>query len=61
MLSGWKTYAVAAVIIAAVVIEKGVGIDVPGIVITDDWAVYVLNALGLGFLRAGISTAAKGS
>lgn len=59
MLNGWKTYTVAAVLAAAVVLEKGLGIDVPGLEVGEDWLVILLNALGLGALRHGIARAGK--
>ncbi len=58
VLSGWKTYAVVAVLLVAVVIEKLLGVDVPGVVITDDWGLVVLNALGLGALRSAFAATA---
>jgi hypothetical protein len=56
MLKGYKTYLVAAALIAVVAVEKIVGVDVPGVTVTDDWMLVVLNALGLGALRSGIKT-----
>jgi hypothetical protein len=54
-LAGYKTYAVAAILILVVAAEKGLGLDVPGVELQDDWLLVVLNALGLGALRAGIT------
>ena len=54
MLSGYKTYIVVAVLLITVFVEKVLGADVPGIEISGDWMLIVLNALGLGSLRAGI-------
>lgn len=54
MLAGYKTYLVAAMLAATVLLERGLGIDVPGIEVHDDWLLVLLNALGLGSLRAGI-------
>jgi hypothetical protein len=54
MLSGYKTYIVAAMLLIAVAVEKGLGIDVPGMTVTDDWMVLVLNSMGLGTLRAAL-------
>lgn len=54
-LEGSKTYIVAGVLVLAVIVEKGLGFDVPGLVITDDWGLVLMNALGLGTLRAGIA------
>lgn len=54
LLSGYKTYIVAAVLLLAVMVEKGLGFDVPGLTVTDEWLVLVLNSLGLGSLRAAL-------
>lgn len=54
-LAGYKTYLVAAILILVVAAEKGLGLDVPGVALQDDWLLVVLNALGLGALRAGIT------
>ena len=54
MLSGYKTYIVVAVLLIAVFVEKVLSIDVPGLEISGDWMLVVMNALGLGALRAGI-------
>lgn len=56
ILAGKKTYLVAAVLMAVVVVEKGLGVDVPGVDLGNDWLLVLLNALGLGTLRAGINT-----
>ncbi|CUI01126.1 hypothetical protein [Leisingera aquaemixtae] len=56
MLEGKKTYIIAAMILLSVLVEKGLGIDVPGIEVGDDWFLLVLNALGLGTLRSGINS-----
>lgn len=56
MLEGKKTYIIAAMILLSVLVEKGLGVDVPGIEMGDDWLLLVMNALGLGTLRRGITT-----
>jgi len=56
MLSGYKTYAVAAVLALAVFVEKWLGIDVPGLTVDDDWLVLLLNAAGLSTARASIGS-----
>lgn len=53
-LQGKKTYIIAAVLLILVVIEKAIGIDIPGFDPGEDWLGYILGALGLGTLRAGI-------
>lgn len=55
MLQGYKTYIVAAALLLLVVIEKGLGFDVPGVELGDDWLLLLLNAAGLGALRAGVT------
>lgn len=54
MLRGYRTYIVAATLLLVVFVEKGLGFDIPGIEVGNDWLVLVMNALGLGTLRAGI-------
>lgn len=55
MLQGYKTYIVAAVV--AVIGVLGLfGITIPGVNVGDNWFMLVLNALGLGALRAGIAS-----
>jgi hypothetical protein len=54
MIDGYKTYLVMAALLAVVVLEKGLGLDVPGVALGDDWMLVMMNALGLGTLRHGI-------
>lgn len=54
MLKGYRTYIVAASLLLIVFVEKGLGFDIPGVDVGDDWLLLVMNALGLGTLRAGI-------
>ena len=54
MLKGYRTYIVAASLLLVVFVERGLGLDIPGVEVGNDWLVLVLNALGLGTLRAGI-------
>ena len=54
-VSGFKTYIIVAIVLAAVLVEKGLGFDVPGFDPGDDWLAFVLTALGLGTLRSGIA------
>ena len=42
---------------AVVVVEKGLGIDLPGVDVGSNWLTQILAALGLGTLRAGITGA----
>ena len=57
--AGYRTYIIAAVLVLVVAVEKGLGIDVPGVDVSSDWLTHVLAALGLGTLRAGITGANK--
>lgn len=57
--AGYRTYIIAAVLVFVVLVEKGLGIDVPGVEVGPDWLTHLLAALGLGTLRAGIAGAAK--
>lgn len=59
MFKGYKTYLVAAALAVIVVIERGLGIDVPGVTLGDDWLLILMNAAGLGTLRAGINNALR--
>ena len=54
-LSGWKTYIVVAVYIAAVLSKKFLGVDIPGFDVSGDWLSQVWAMLGLGALRAGVA------
>lgn len=60
MLNGWKTYLVAAALAVVVAIERGLGIDIPGVEVGEDWLVLLLNAAGLGALRHGIARGLPG-
>jgi hypothetical protein len=52
--AGYRTYIVAGTLLLAVIVEKGLGIDVPGIDVGADWLTHILGAIGLGTLRAGV-------
>jgi hypothetical protein len=55
----YRTYIIAGVLLLIVIAEKGLGIDIPGAEVGDDWLFVILNALGLGTLRAGIGKALR--
>lgn len=55
MVDGYKTYLLVALFVVMVAVEKGLGWDVPGFEVGDDWLAMVMGALGLGTLRAGIA------
>lgn len=50
----WKTYAVVVALLGVVAVEKFMGIDIPGVDVSQDWLTIVLGALGLGGLRSAI-------
>jgi hypothetical protein len=54
MINGYKTYIVMAALLVVVGLEKGLGLDVPGVALDEDWMLVVMNAIGLGTLRRGI-------
>jgi hypothetical protein len=53
-LNGYKTYLVTAALLTVVLMEKGLGLDVPGVTLGEEWMLVVMNAIGLGTLRHGI-------
>ena len=53
MLSGYKTYIVAAAM-AILGVLSFLGIAIPGVALPDNWMILVLQALGLGALRSAI-------
>lgn len=55
MLAGKKTYLLVIAFAVVVFVEKGLGFDVPGVTVGDDWLLILMNALGIGTLRAGIA------
>lgn len=55
MLNGYKTYIVAALVVAIALVEGILGMDIPGAEMQADWLNYVVAALGLGALRNSIS------
>jgi hypothetical protein len=45
-----KCYLVMAALLAVVVLEKGLGLDVPGVALGENWTLVVMDAIGLGDL-----------
>lgn len=45
MLKGYRTYIVATTLLLVVIVEKGLGFDISGVEVGNDWLVLVLNAL----------------
>lgn len=56
ILSGYKTYLVA-VILALLGVANFLGVQVPGVSMQGDWLMLILNAIGLGGLRAAVAKA----
>lgn len=52
--AGYRTYAVAILLVLCVVAEKLFGLDIPGFDPGADWLSVMLDAVGLGTLRASI-------
>lgn len=52
--AGFRTYIIVFVVILCVVAEKLFGVDIPGFDPGQDWLGFILGALGLGALRAGV-------
>lgn len=53
-IDGYKTYLVMAALLLVVLLEKGLGLDVPGVALGEDWMLVMMNAVGLGTLRHGV-------
>lgn len=53
-IDGKKTYLVAAAVVAIMVLEKVLGIDVPGAEPVDNWLEYLMGAFGLGAVRHAV-------
>jgi hypothetical protein len=58
-LKGYRSYIIAALIIACFVAENFFGIDVPGFDAGSDWVGFVLAALGISTAKAAASEATK--
>ena len=54
MMSGYKTYAAAAVLAICGILEGFLGIDIPGVSVEGNWLTTLIAALGLGSLRNAI-------
>lgn len=53
-LSGYKTY-IGTGLLALVGVAEGIGIDVPGIALADNWLTIVLSSLTGAAMRAGVA------
>lgn len=54
-LQGKKTYVIAAMVVLIGIVEGFLGFDIPGVEVGEDALAFILNGLGLGTLRAGVS------
>ena len=54
-LDGYKTYIISALMVLLVAVTKLFGWEIPGVAVGDDWLTYIMGALGLGTLRAGVA------
>jgi hypothetical protein len=54
MLTGYKTYIVAAMVALIALVEGFLGVDIPGAEMQNDWLLILAGAFGLGFLRSGM-------
>jgi hypothetical protein len=54
VLDGYKTYIVAAIVVAIGLAEGLFGLDIPGIDVGANWMDYVLSGLGLGSVRSAL-------
>lgn len=55
LAAGYRTYIISAVLVLGVIVEKILGLDVPGFDPGTNWFETILAALGLSTLRAGIA------
>jgi hypothetical protein len=54
-VAGAKTYILAVIIVLCVLVEKVLGMDIPGFDPGQNWLEYIMGALGLSALRAGVA------
>jgi hypothetical protein len=59
MVKGYRTYSISVSLLLVVLVEKGMGFDIPGVEVGNDWLTLLLNAMGLGTLRAGIAASSS--
>jgi hypothetical protein len=52
---GWKTLTAVALMVVVALAEGVLGIDVPGVTVADNWVTLLIEALGLGGLRAAMA------
>jgi hypothetical protein len=58
---GWKTLLAVALMVLVAVAEGVLGIDVPAVNVADNWGTVLIEALGLGGIRAAIAKNILGS
>lgn len=54
-VDGYKTYIVIGVYLAAVFVTKGLGLQIPGFSVGDNWVNDVMIALGFGGFRSALN------
>jgi hypothetical protein len=59
-LDGYETYLVMAALLAVVALEKGLGLDVPGMALGEDWMLVMMNAIRLVALALGSGKGGEG-
>ncbi len=57
IFSGYKTFAVAAFLVFAAVVDGMWGVDLPYVNVGDDWLTWMLAGLGLGSVRDALRKA----
>jgi len=60
MVDGYKTYFVAFLVVMIGVGEGVLGVDIPGVVVGDDWMAYIIGGLGLGSFRSAFQKVIDG-
>ena len=59
MMSGYRTYMLAAAGVIILVVRNGLGLEIPGIAPDPEWIVHALAFLGLGTTRSAIGKAGE--
>lgn len=53
-LNGYKAYIVSALVAAIGLVDGGLGFDIPGVDVGDNWLGWILTGMGLGAGRSAI-------
>lgn len=54
-LQGYKFYVVAAVVVAIGVSEGLLNLDIPGVVVGNDWLGWIIAGMGMGAARSAVA------